>query len=42
VNTLVQFKAVGVTPQFAASARQHKGSVPSADELVRMRVLGER
>jgi hypothetical protein len=42
VNTLVQFKAIGVTPQFAASARQRKGSAPSADELVRMRVLGVR
>jgi len=42
VNTLVQFKAIGVTPQFAAAARQRKGSAPSADELVRMRVLGDR
>ena len=42
VNTLVQFKAIGVTPQFAASARQRKGAPPSADELVRMRVLGDR
>jgi len=42
VNALVQFKAVGVTPQFAVSARQRKGSAPSADELVRMRVLGDR
>jgi hypothetical protein len=42
VNTLVQFKAVGVTPAFAAEARQRKGSAPSVDELVRMRVLGNR
>jgi len=42
VNTLIQFKAIGVTPQFAAAARQRKGSAPSADELVRMRVLGDR
>ena len=42
VNTLVQFKAVGVTPEFAAAARQRKGAAPSVNELVRMRVLGDR
>jgi hypothetical protein len=42
VNALVQFKALGVTPAFAASARQRKGSAPSVDELVQMRVLGNR
>ena len=43
VSTLVQFKALGISPQFAASARQRNGgTAPSADELVRMRVLGSR
>ena len=43
VSTLVQFKALGISPEFAASARRRNGgAAPSADELVRMRVLGSR
>jgi hypothetical protein len=43
VETLVQFKALGISPEFAASARRRGGgNPPSADELVRMRVLGSR
>ena len=42
VETLVQFKALGISPEFAASARRRNGTPPSADELVRLRVLGSR
>lgn len=42
VATLVQFKALGISPEFAASARRRNGAAPSADELVRLRVLGSR
>lgn len=42
VDTLVQLKALDVTPEFARWAASRRGSVPSADQLVQMKLFGTK
>jgi hypothetical protein len=40
VDSLVQLKALGITPEFARSAQASSQTRLSVDELVQMKVLG--
>jgi hypothetical protein len=42
VDTLVQLKALDITPEFARWAASQHGSVPRPDELVQMKLFGAR
>jgi hypothetical protein len=42
VDTLVQLKALDITPEFARWAAGQRSSMPSVDELVQMKIFGQR
>jgi hypothetical protein len=42
VDSLGQLKALGITPEFARWAAGQRSSVPSVDELVQMKIFGDR